>query len=172
MLRLCQHRHYSRNRQHHLLRDKSLGLVGNLDAQFLAPRTIRDRGHRLADKPLQPRLGAVHAKLGDGAWPSVHGVLADGLADFGDCACQPTPCSGIELIIQPRERDLGGFSVRRCLPASERRGIANTADTEVHTSADPAAAIRSSSADQFTPGAGENVHNGGGRTEVTKSRAE
>ena len=27
----------------------------------------------------------------------------------------------IELVIEPRERDLGGFSVRRVLPAAERR---------------------------------------------------
>ncbi len=29
-------------------------------------------------------------------------------------------CGAIELLIQPRERDLGGFSVRRVLPTKER----------------------------------------------------
>ncbi len=40
--------------------------------------------------------------------------------DFSDCRCQATPCSEIELIIRPRERDLGGFNVRRCLPSAQK----------------------------------------------------
>jgi len=32
-------------------------------------------------------------------------------------------CAGIELIIKPRERDLGGFSVRRVLPTREHRMV-------------------------------------------------
>ena len=34
--------------------------------------------------------------------------------------CDAAPCSGVELLIQPRDKDLGEFSVRRALPASER----------------------------------------------------
>ena len=29
-------------------------------------------------------------------------------------------CGAIELIIEPRQKDLGGFSVRRTLPTSQR----------------------------------------------------
>jgi len=32
-------------------------------------------------------------------------------------------CAGIELLIKPRERDLGGFSVRRVLPTREHRMV-------------------------------------------------
>lgn len=32
-------------------------------------------------------------------------------------------CSAIELVINPREHDLGGFSVRRALPCSGRRMV-------------------------------------------------
>ena len=32
-------------------------------------------------------------------------------------------CDAVDLIIEPRERDLGGFSVRRVLPARERRMV-------------------------------------------------
>lgn len=34
--------------------------------------------------------------------------------------CDAEPCSAIELLIQPRDKDLGEFSVRRALPSSER----------------------------------------------------
>ncbi|GHG61862.1 hypothetical protein GCM10010919_06730 [Alishewanella longhuensis] len=39
-----------------------------------------------------------------------------------DCTIT-TGCDAIELIIEPRAKDLGGFSVRRCLPVRERRSI-------------------------------------------------
>lgn len=32
-------------------------------------------------------------------------------------------CDAVELIIQPRDKDLGGFSVRRCLPTARRRMV-------------------------------------------------
>lgn len=35
------------------------------------------------------------------------------------CDADTKPCKGIDLIIRPREKDLGGFSVRRVLPYSE-----------------------------------------------------
>lgn len=34
--------------------------------------------------------------------------------------CDTAPCSGVELLIQPRDKDLGEFLVRRALPSSER----------------------------------------------------
>lgn len=41
-----------------------------------------------------------------------------------DADCTITAgCDAIELIIEPRAKDLGGFSVRRCLPVRERRSI-------------------------------------------------
>lgn len=40
-----------------------------------------------------------------------------------DCQLSDQPCHAIELIIQPRDRDLGGFSVRRVLPNSERQMV-------------------------------------------------
>ncbi len=43
--------------------------------------------------------------------------------DFNGCQYQQQSDPLIELVIRPRERDLGGFSVRRCLPASERAMI-------------------------------------------------
>lgn len=39
-----------------------------------------------------------------------------------DCAA-PKKCDAIELLIQPRDKDLGGFSVRRALPTRERRMV-------------------------------------------------
>lgn len=39
-------------------------------------------------------------------------------------ACDVTAgCGAIELIIQPRDKDLGGFSVRRALPSAQRRMV-------------------------------------------------
>lgn len=32
-------------------------------------------------------------------------------------------CDAIDIIIEPRAKDLGGFSVRRCLPVRERRAV-------------------------------------------------
>lgn len=41
-----------------------------------------------------------------------------------DADCTITAgCNAIALIIEPRAKDLGGFSVRRCLPVCERRSI-------------------------------------------------
>lgn len=39
-----------------------------------------------------------------------------------DCAIT-AGCDAIEMIIEPRAKDLGGFSVRRCLPVRERKAI-------------------------------------------------
>lgn len=35
----------------------------------------------------------------------------------------PEQCDAVELIVQPKEKDLGGFSVRRVLPARQRRMV-------------------------------------------------
>jgi redox-sensitive bicupin YhaK (pirin superfamily) len=37
--------------------------------------------------------------------------------------CDNEPCNGIELIIRPGKKDLGGFSVRRALPFPSRRMV-------------------------------------------------
>lgn len=39
------------------------------------------------------------------------------------CAEIPSPCAAVELILQSREKDLGGFSVRRLLPTAQRRMV-------------------------------------------------
>ncbi|ADC72579.1 Pirin domain protein [Thioalkalivibrio sp. K90mix] len=39
------------------------------------------------------------------------------------CIASPAPCAAIETVLQPRERDLGGFSVRRVLPTAQRRMV-------------------------------------------------
>lgn len=39
-----------------------------------------------------------------------------------DCTAVPD-CGALELIIQPRDQDLGGFSVRRSLPSARRRMV-------------------------------------------------
>lgn len=39
-----------------------------------------------------------------------------------DCA-RPAGCDAIELLIEPRDKDLGGFSVRRVLPTRQRRMV-------------------------------------------------
>ncbi|KAA1170995.1 pirin family protein [Marinobacter salinexigens] len=39
-----------------------------------------------------------------------------------DCTVS-NPCDAIELLIQPKDRDLGGFSVRRLLPHKDRRMV-------------------------------------------------
>lgn len=45
-------------------------------------------------------------------------------ARFDDSDCTPAPdCAAVELLIQPRDKDLGGFSVRRCLPAIGRKAV-------------------------------------------------
>jgi redox-sensitive bicupin YhaK (pirin superfamily) len=45
-------------------------------------------------------------------------------ASPGDSDCTLAPdCAAVELLIQPRDKDLGGFSVRRCLPAVGRKAV-------------------------------------------------
>ncbi|MFP3978474.1 pirin family protein [Marinobacter sp. KMM 10035] len=39
-----------------------------------------------------------------------------------DCS-EPARCKEVELLIEPRDRDLGGFSVRRVLPTMQRRMV-------------------------------------------------
>jgi redox-sensitive bicupin YhaK (pirin superfamily) len=39
------------------------------------------------------------------------------------CVATTSPCDAVELILQPREKDLGGFSVRRLLPTAQRRTV-------------------------------------------------
>lgn len=39
------------------------------------------------------------------------------------CDVTASPCSAVELILQAREKDLGGFSVRRLLPTARRRMV-------------------------------------------------
>jgi redox-sensitive bicupin YhaK (pirin superfamily) len=41
-----------------------------------------------------------------------------------DAPCDATPdCTAVELLIQPRDKDLGGFSVRRSLPTVQRKMV-------------------------------------------------
>lgn len=40
-----------------------------------------------------------------------------------DCQAQKSPCQGVEQIIQGKEKDIGGFSVRRCLPVAQLRSV-------------------------------------------------
>lgn len=40
-----------------------------------------------------------------------------------DCGAVTSPCDAIEVLLQPREADLGGFSVRRLLPTAQRRMV-------------------------------------------------
>jgi redox-sensitive bicupin YhaK (pirin superfamily) len=39
------------------------------------------------------------------------------------CYAETAPCAAVELILTPREKDLGGFSVRRLLPTANRRMV-------------------------------------------------
>lgn len=40
-----------------------------------------------------------------------------------DCEALSSPCDAIELLLQPREADLGDFSVRRLLPTAQRKMV-------------------------------------------------
>lgn len=40
-----------------------------------------------------------------------------------DAECSDKPCSAIEQLIQPRKKDLGGFSVRRLFPTIGRKSV-------------------------------------------------
>lgn len=39
------------------------------------------------------------------------------------CDVLDSPCAAVELILKPREKDLGGFSVRRLLPTARRKMV-------------------------------------------------
>lgn len=39
------------------------------------------------------------------------------------CEATLSPCGAVEMILQPREKDLGGFSVRRLLPTARRKMV-------------------------------------------------
>ncbi|GAB3023806.1 pirin family protein [Bowmanella dokdonensis] len=41
----------------------------------------------------------------------------------GECEQKSQSCEGIEMIIEPKERDLGGLSVRRALPTAKLRSV-------------------------------------------------
>lgn len=43
--------------------------------------------------------------------------------DDSDCGSEEKPCSGIDLVLKPGVKDLGGFSVRRALPSRQRRKV-------------------------------------------------
>ena len=43
--------------------------------------------------------------------------------ESSDCAYITQPCLAVELILQPKTRDLGDFSVRRVLPAAKQRMV-------------------------------------------------
>lgn len=40
-----------------------------------------------------------------------------------DSPCQRAACSAIKIVVTPKEKDLGGFSVRRLLPAAQQRMV-------------------------------------------------
>ena len=44
-------------------------------------------------------------------------------ADTSPAPCAALHCAALELLIEPRDKDLGGFSVRRVLPAARRRAV-------------------------------------------------
>lgn len=46
----------------------------------------------------------------------------EGMQGYQDCDYSPG-CGAIELVIMPRDKDLGGFSVRRALPNARRRMV-------------------------------------------------
>jgi len=43
--------------------------------------------------------------------------------DTGDDICTRHPCRGIDLLLEPHIKDLGGFSVRRLLPSRDRQMV-------------------------------------------------
>lgn len=42
---------------------------------------------------------------------------------MNDAGCEQATCQAIKLLIEPREKDLGGFSVRRILPYAKQRMV-------------------------------------------------
>jgi len=49
--------------------------------------------------------------------------MSDLLDQLDGCACTKGPCASIRYILEPVEKDLGGFSVRRLLPAVDVRSV-------------------------------------------------
>lgn len=49
--------------------------------------------------------------------------MSDLLNQTDTCECNEGPCSAILYLLAPQEKDLGGFSVRRLLPASELKAV-------------------------------------------------
>lgn len=50
--------------------------------------------------------------------------MSDLIIDEVGCKSHGTnPCSAVKLILEPKEKDLGGFSVRRLLPTTELRSV-------------------------------------------------
>jgi len=49
--------------------------------------------------------------------------MSDLLQNAMNEKCSRPSCSAIEMIIDPHEKDLGGFNVRRCLPAPEKKMV-------------------------------------------------
>ena len=44
--------------------------------------------------------------------------------ELNDSACSDMRKGAIRLVVEPRSKDLGGFSVRRLLPAAKVRSVA------------------------------------------------
>ncbi|GGO74244.1 pirin family protein [Bowmanella pacifica] len=49
--------------------------------------------------------------------------MSDLLKAAGECTEHDKPCSGIEMIVSPKDKDIGGFYVRRCLPVAKLRSV-------------------------------------------------
>ena len=49
--------------------------------------------------------------------------MSDLLKNALDEKCTANPCQAIDLVIEPHEKDLGGFMVRRCLPSPAKKMI-------------------------------------------------
>jgi redox-sensitive bicupin YhaK (pirin superfamily) len=49
--------------------------------------------------------------------------MSNNTQDFEDDCPSATGCGAIEQVLQPREKDLGGFSVRRLLPTARRKTV-------------------------------------------------
>ena len=50
--------------------------------------------------------------------------MSNMMSDDGSCqGCSETSGSTIKLVLEPKDKDLGGFSVRRLLPAAEQRSV-------------------------------------------------
>ncbi|MDF2179350.1 pirin family protein [Aliiglaciecola sp. CAU 1673] len=39
------------------------------------------------------------------------------------CEAKEQPCKGVETIVEPKDKDIGGFFVRRCLPVAKLRSV-------------------------------------------------